>query len=111
MGASRGYSGNLSESIEMGDPWGLNGRETSSADVSPISEMQGQKEHDKPESLVESPHQEEKEARTLQDEVASHNSLEGYFAMNNVRDGEEKKADELADEQEKLRESAKPGND
>ena len=76
-----------------------------------MSEMQGQKEHDKPENLVESPHQEEKEARSLRDEVSSHNSLEGYFAMNNARDGEEEKAVELADEQEKLRESAKPGND
>ena len=74
--------------------------------------MQGQKEHDKPENLVESPHQEVKEARTLPDEVSSHNSLEGFFAMNNVRDGEEKKAVELEEEQEaKLREAAKPGND
>lgn len=74
--------------------------------------MPNQKEHDKPENLVESPHQEEKEARSLPDEVASHNSLEGYFAMNNVRDGEENRAVQLEEEQErKLRESAKPGND
>jgi len=54
--------------------------------------MSGQKEHDKPENLVESPHQAEREARTLEDEVDSNATLEGYFAMNNVRDGEEKQA-------------------
>ena len=54
--------------------------------------MSGQKEHDKPENLVESPHQTAHEARTLEDEVDSNATLEGYFAMNNVRDGEEKRA-------------------
>ena len=74
--------------------------------------MQGQKEHDKPKNLVESPHQEEKEARSLPDEVSSHNSLEGFFAMNNIHDDEAKRAAQLGEEQEaKLREAAKPGND
>ena len=54
--------------------------------------MQNQKDHDKPENLVESPHQEEREARSLEDAVDSHGTLEGYFAMNNIRDDEEREA-------------------
>ena len=54
--------------------------------------MQNQKDHDKPENLVESPHQEEREARSLEDAVDSHGTLEGYFAMNNIRDDGEREA-------------------
>jgi len=61
--------------------------------------MQGQKEHDKPENLVESPHQAEHEARSLEDAVDSHATLEGYFAMNNIRDDEEREALELEKKQ------------
>ncbi len=67
--------------------------------------MSGQKEHDKPENLVESPHQAEHEAHTLEDEVDSNATLEGYFAMNNIRDGEEKEA--LALEEKGSAEGAK----
>ena len=63
--------------------------------------MESQKDHDKPENLVENPHQAEHEARSLEDMVDSNNSLEGYFAMNNVRDGEEKEAEKLREEQVK----------
>ncbi len=61
--------------------------------------MQGQKEHDKPENLVESPHQAEHEARSLEDAVDSHGTLEGYFAMNNIRDDEEREAMKLEEKQ------------
>ena len=54
--------------------------------------METQKDHDKPENLVESPGQEEKEAHSLEDAVDSHGTLEGYFAMNNIRDDEEQEA-------------------
>ncbi len=62
--------------------------------------MENQKDHDKPENLVESPHQAEKEARSLEDMVDSDQSLEGYFVMNNVRDGEEVEAEKLKKEQD-----------
>ncbi len=61
--------------------------------------MQGQKEHDKPENLVDSPHQAEHEARSLEDAVDSNATLEGYFAMNNIRDDEEREAMELEEKQ------------
>ncbi|MBV8867660.1 MAG: hypothetical protein JO210_19835 [Acidobacteriaceae bacterium] len=61
--------------------------------------MQGQKEHDKPENLVERPHQAEHEARSLEDAVDSNATLEGYFAMNNIRDDEEREALELEKKQ------------
>ena len=54
--------------------------------------MPDQKEHEKPENLVESPHQEEQEARSLEDAVDSRGTLEGYYAMNNIRDEEEREA-------------------
>ncbi|HLH03602.1 MAG TPA: hypothetical protein VKX25_12590 [Bryobacteraceae bacterium] len=57
--------------------------------------MPKQDEHDKPENLVESPGQEEQEARSLEDAVDSHGTLEGYYAMNNIRDKEEREALEL----------------
>ncbi|PZR91531.1 MAG: hypothetical protein DLM67_16200 [Candidatus Nephthysia bennettiae] len=61
--------------------------------------MQGQKEHDKPENLVESPDQAQHEARSLEDAVDSNATLEGYFAMNNIRDDEEREAMELEEKQ------------
>ena len=68
--------------------------------------MENQKDHDKPENLVESPHQAEKEARSLEDAVDSDHSLEGYFAMNNVRDGEELEAEKLKKEQDAKKSAA-----
>ena len=57
--------------------------------------MPGQEEHDKPENLVESPDEAEHSARSLEDAVDSNATLEGYFAMNNIRDGEELEAEAL----------------
>jgi len=67
--------------------------------------MPSQEDHDRPENLVESPHQAEHEARSLEDAVDSNATLEGYFAMNNIRDEEERKALEL----EKNSKTAKSG--
>jgi hypothetical protein len=46
--------------------------------------MPTQEEHDKPENLVEAPGEAERAARTLEDAVDSHHTLEGYFAMNDI---------------------------
>ncbi len=63
--------------------------------------MQNQKDHDKPENLVQSPHQEEHEAGSLEDAVDSNGTLEGYFAMNNIRDDAEREALALEEKQKK----------
>ena len=68
--------------------------------------MPKQEDHDKPENLVESSGQEEQEARSLEDAVDSHGTLEGYYAMNNIRDEEEREALEL--EKKKRPEPNKP---
>ena len=65
--------------------------------------MPSQKDHDKPENLVESPHQAEHEARSLEDAVDSNATLEGYFAMNNVRDDEQREALELEEKSNKAK--------
>lgn len=70
--------------------------------------MPNQKEHDKAENLVESPHQAEHEARSLDDAVASNETLEGYFAMNNIRDGEELKALALEEKGKKEKDAKGP---
>lgn len=80
-------------------------REGNSGPQSSHTKMQNQKDHDKPENLVESPHQEEHEARSLEDAVDSNGTLEGYFAMNNIRDDAEREA--LALEEKQKRESPK----
>ena len=57
--------------------------------------MPGQEEHDKPENLVESPGEAERAARSLEDEVDSNATLQGYYAMNNIRDPEQLEAEAL----------------
>lgn len=47
--------------------------------------MPDQKEHEKEESLVESPGLAEKAARTLEQAANSNQSLEGFEAINNER--------------------------
>ena len=51
--------------------------------------MPRQEEHEKPENLVESPGEAEQAARSLQDAADSHGTLEGYFAVNDVKDSKE----------------------
>ena len=47
--------------------------------------MPKQEEHERPEDMVESPGLAEEAARTLEDAVDSHGTLEGYYAMNNEK--------------------------
>ena len=51
--------------------------------------MPSQEEHDKPENLVESAHEAEHSARSLEDAADSNATLQGYYAMNNVKPPEE----------------------
>lgn len=51
--------------------------------------MPSQEEHDKPENLVERPHAAEHAARSLEDAADSNATLQGYYAMNNIKPPEE----------------------
>jgi hypothetical protein len=51
--------------------------------------MPRQEEHEKPENLVESPGEAEQAARSLQDAADSHGTLQGFYAVNDVKDSEE----------------------
>lgn len=58
-------------------------------DVGVLTYMPAQKEHEKPENLVESPHKTQHSARSLEDAADSNATLQGYYAMNNVKNPEE----------------------
>lgn len=51
--------------------------------------MPRQEEHDKPENLVDAPHQAEHTARTLKDAADSNATLEGYYSINEEKAPEE----------------------
>ncbi len=52
--------------------------------------MPDQAEHDKPKNLVEESQELERDAaRSLNDAVDSHETLQGYYAMNNARPSKE----------------------
>jgi hypothetical protein len=51
--------------------------------------MPDQNEHERPEDMVESPGEAEQAARSLEDAASSHATLQGYYAVNNVKDTEE----------------------
>jgi hypothetical protein len=51
--------------------------------------MPKQEEHEKPENLVESPHEAEHAARSLQDAADSNETLEGYYSINETAPPEE----------------------
>ena len=51
--------------------------------------MPDQREHEKLENLVDQPGQAERSARSLQEAVDSHRTLEGYEAMNKKTPPEE----------------------
>lgn len=61
--------------------------------------MSAQQEHEKPDNLVDSPHQAEHTARSLQDAADSNASLEGYYAINNLKPPPE--VEEQIDKREK----------
>ena len=48
--------------------------------------MPAQEEHDKPENLVDQPGQAEHAARTLGQAADSNHTVQGYYAVNNVKD-------------------------
>lgn len=47
--------------------------------------MPPQEEHEKIENLVDSPHQAEHTARSLEDAADSNDTLEGYYAINDEK--------------------------
>jgi hypothetical protein len=51
--------------------------------------MPRQEEHEKPEKLVESPHEAEHAARSLEDAADSNETLEGYYSINETEPPEE----------------------
>lgn len=51
--------------------------------------MPQQEEHEKIEDMVEAPHEAEHAARSLEDAVDSHATLDGYYAMNNIKPSQE----------------------
>jgi hypothetical protein len=70
--------------------------------------MPDQEEHEKPENLVESPGEAEEAARSLEDAADSHETLQGYFAINDVRDPEER--EEMAREERNEPEDREKGH-
>jgi hypothetical protein len=60
--------------------------------------MPDQKEHEKPESLVETPGLAEEAARSLQDAASSHATLEGFLSVNNERFSPELEKEAEADQ-------------
>jgi hypothetical protein len=60
--------------------------------------MPDQEEHEKIENMVESPHQKVRPARSLEDEVDSNATLEGFYAMNNIKPDEELEKEAREDE-------------
>lgn len=69
--------------------------------------MPPQEEHEKIENLVDSPHEAEHTARSLQDAADSNATLEGYESINNARFSEELER-EAREDQPKNREKGHP---
>ncbi|MBV9269246.1 MAG: hypothetical protein JO061_23960 [Acidobacteriaceae bacterium] len=70
--------------------------------------MPDQREHERPEDMVESSAELEKEAaRTLEDSVDSHATLEGYYAMNNKKPNEQLEEDAAKDREDQSGKRAK----
>lgn len=67
--------------------------------------MPRQEEHEKPENLVETPHEAEHSARSLEDAADSNATLEGYYAMNETKTPQqrENEADETKEAKERSR--------
>ncbi|MGI8962271.1 MAG: hypothetical protein ACR2IV_21435 [Bryobacteraceae bacterium] len=66
--------------------------------------MPKQEEHEKPENLVESPHEAEQAARSLEDAADSNGTLEGYYSINETEPPEE-----VREQVDNEREKKKPG--
>ena len=63
--------------------------------------MANNKDRDELEKVAPTPGDDHREAHSLEDAVDSRGTLEGYFAMNNIRDEEERQALELEAKQKK----------
>ncbi len=59
--------------------------------------MPSQEEHEKPEDMVEVPGEAEHAARSLEDAADSNATLQGYYAMNNIKPSEEAEKQAAAD--------------
>ncbi len=70
--------------------------------------MPEQQEHERPEDLVEAPGEAEQAARSLEDSVDSHGTLQGYYAMNDVKDPQEIENEAANDKQPENREKGHP---
>ena len=70
--------------------------------------MPNQEEHDKPENLVESPDQKTRPARSLAEAADSNSTLEGFYAMNNVKNPEELEEEAATDPEDETREKGHP---
>lgn len=70
--------------------------------------MPTQDEHDKPENLVESPNMKVHPARSLKEAADSNSSLEGFFAMNDVKDVEELEKEAREEPDDETREKGHP---
>ena len=74
--------------------------------------MPRQEEHDDPKNLVDAPGEAEQSARSLQQAVDSHATLQGYAAMNNVDASEETKEEAYreGEEEDAVRRKAAKGS-
>ena len=70
--------------------------------------MPDQAEHDKPENLVEAPGKKTHSARSLNEAVDSNASLEGFYAMNDVKDSEKLEEEAANDPGDDKRERGHP---
>lgn len=70
--------------------------------------MPRQEEHDKPENLVDAPHEAEHSARSLQDAADSNATLQGYAAMNKADASEETKQEAFREGESQARGKANP---
>lgn len=69
--------------------------------------MPRQEEHEKPENLVEAPHEAEHVARNLEEAVDSNATLQGYYAMNEFKSPEQRENEADEEKDRLLRERSK----
>lgn len=70
--------------------------------------MPAQEEHEKPENLVESPGKKTHSARTLEEAAASNETLQGFYAMNQVENPGELEREAAEEPQDENREKGHP---
>ena len=70
--------------------------------------MPKQEEHERPEDMVESPHEAEHSARSLEDAADSNATLQGYYAMNNTKPSKELEKEAAEDRKERSEKGIPP---